>query len=48
MIALDGEREVRVQPGDTVSMVINRDGPWRIVPRDILARAMELGMYTVS
>ncbi len=48
MIALDGEREVRVQPGDAVTMVINRDGPWRIVPRDILSRAMELGMYNVT
>ena len=45
MIALDGEREVRVQPGDRVSMVINRDGPWRVVPRTILSRAAELGMY---
>ena len=47
MIALDGEREVRVQPGDTVGFVIDRDGPWRVVPRKILARAAELGMYNI-
>ena len=29
MIALDGEREVRVQPGDYVGLTIDRDGPWR-------------------
>ena len=27
MIALDGEREVRVQPGDEVSMTVERDSP---------------------
>ena len=48
MIALDGEREVRVQPGDEVKFVINRDGPWRVVPRRILARASELGMYRIK
>ena len=48
MIALDGEREVRVQPGDAVTLVIDRDGPWRIVPRDMLSRAPELGMYNVT
>ena len=48
MIALDGEREVRVQPGDEVSLTVNRDGPWRVVPRKILARAAELGMYKIK
>lgn len=45
MIALDGEREVRVQPGDEVSMTVERDGPWRVLPRKALQRAAELGMY---
>ena len=44
MIALDGEREVRVQPGDEVSMTVERDGPWRVLPRKALQRAAELGM----
>ena len=48
MIALDGEREVRVQPGDEVRFVINRDGPWRVQPRKILSRAAELGMYDIE
>ncbi len=48
MIALDGERELRVQPGDEVKFVINRDGPWRVVPRRTLARAAELGMYRLK
>ena len=45
MIALDGEREVRVQPGDEVSMTVERDGPWRVLPRKALRRAAEVGMY---
>ena len=48
MIALDGEREVRVQPGDEVRLRIDRDGPWRILPRKMLSRAAELGMYNVE
>ena len=48
MIALDGEREVRVQPGDEVKFIINRDGPWRVQPRKILSRAAELGMYDIE
>ena len=48
MIALDGEREVRVQPGDSVTMRINRDGPWRVLPRKILSRAAGLGMYNIQ
>ena len=48
MIALDGEREVRVQPGDEVRFIINRDGPWRVQPRKILSRAAELGMYDIE
>lgn len=48
MIALDGEREVRIHPGDEVTFVINRDGPWRVLPREILACAAGLGMYNTK
>ncbi len=48
MIALDGEREVRVQPGDYVGLTIDRDGPWRVLPRTILGRAAQLGMYKLD
>jgi predicted polyphosphate/ATP-dependent NAD kinase len=45
MIALDGEREVRVNVGDAVSFVLNRNGPWRVLPRRTLSEAVRLGMY---
>ncbi|MEG2007744.1 MAG: NAD(+)/NADH kinase [Oscillospiraceae bacterium] len=45
MIALDGEREVRVDEGDRVSVVVTRDGPWRVLPRAALTEAARLGMY---
>lgn len=45
MIALDGEREVKLFAGDTAKFVIRRNGPWRVLPRRALSRAAELGMY---
>lgn len=45
MIALDGEREVPVQKGDTVSMQITENGPWRVIPTLALEKAQELGMF---
>ena len=45
MIALDGEREVRINPGDKVSLIVTRDGPWRVKPREALRLAAALGMY---
>ena len=47
MIALDGEREVRVNAGETVHMRITRNGPWRVLPRAALQEAARLGMYRV-
>lgn len=45
MIALDGEREVKLFAGDTAQFVIQRNGPWRVLPREALAKAASLGMY---
>lgn len=45
MIALDGEREVRVNAGDRVALAVTRDGPWRVLPRKALQYAAGLGMY---
>lgn len=45
MIALDGEREVRVDPGDEVTFTVLRNGPWRVLPRKALSEAARLGMF---
>lgn len=45
MIALDGEREVRVLPGDNVRLRISGNGPWRVLPREALALAQRTGMF---
>lgn len=45
MIALDGEREVAVQKGDTVTMKVTNNGPWRVIPTLALEKAQELGMF---
>ena len=45
MIALDGEREVKLFPGDRADFIISDDGPWRVLPRKAIARAQELGMF---
>ena len=45
MIALDGEREVRVDPGDEVTFTVLRNGPWRVLPRAALSEAARLGMF---
>lgn len=45
MIALDGERELRVDPGDEVSFSVHRNGPWRVLPRAALSEAVRLGMF---
>ena len=45
MIALDGEREVKLFTGDRADFVITDDGPWRVLPRKAIARAQELGMF---
>ena len=48
MIALVGEREVLVTPGSEVSLTVERDGPYRVLPRKALQRAAELGMYRLK
>ena len=45
MIALDGEREVKLFPGDRADFIISDDGPWRVLPRKALFRAQQLGMF---
>ena len=45
MIALDGEREVKLFPGDRADFIISDDGPWRVLPRKALSRAQQLGMF---
>ena len=45
MIALDGEREIKLFAGDEARFVVRREGPWRVKPREALALAASLGMY---
>jgi len=45
MIALDGEREIKLLAGDEARFVVRREGPWRVKPREALALAASLGMY---
>ena len=45
MIALDGEREVKLFTGDRADFIVSDDGPWRVLPRRAIARAQELGMF---
>ncbi|NCB51094.1 MAG: ATP-NAD kinase [Clostridia bacterium] len=45
MVALDGEREIRVNEGDRVIFTLTRNGPWRVLPRKTLGEAARLGMY---
>ena len=45
MIALDGEREVKLFPGDRADFIISDDGPWRVLPRKALSKAQQLGMF---
>ena len=45
MIALDGEREVKLFPGDRADFVISSDGPWRVIPGKAIAFAQQLGMF---
>jgi predicted polyphosphate/ATP-dependent NAD kinase len=45
MIALDGEREIKLFEGDTAKFVISRSGPWRVLPRVALNKAAEMGMF---
>lgn len=45
MLALDGEREVKLRPGDHLACRVLRNGPWRVLPEPIIAAARECGIY---
>ncbi|MCR4751204.1 MAG: NAD(+)/NADH kinase [Eubacterium sp.] len=45
MIALDGEREVRFDPGDDITIRITRNGPLRVVLDAVLSSAQEHGFF---
>lgn len=38
MIALDGEREIKLFSGDEAKFVVRRTGPWRVKPREALSK----------
>lgn len=46
-IALDGEREVRFDPGDVIEIRITRNGPLRVVLDQALSSAQEHGYFRV-
>ena len=45
MIALDGEREVKLFAGDRADFVIERNGPWRVLPRKAISMAAQRGLF---
>jgi hypothetical protein len=45
MIALDGEREVKVNAGDTLTFRIRRNGPWRVDIHKALETAQKTGVF---
>jgi predicted polyphosphate/ATP-dependent NAD kinase len=45
MLALDGERERRLKPGQTAAVCVVRDGPWVIDVHKTLAAAACAGLY---
>lgn len=47
MVALDGEREVKVKEGDRLSFCITRTGPLRVKSIEAVEQAMALGMYKI-
>jgi len=47
MVALDGERELRVNKGDTLTFTITRNGPWRIKIKETLEEAVRRGLFNV-
>ena len=48
MLALDGEREIKVREGDTLGFSVVRKGPYRVSPREIIESAMLQGMYSIK
>lgn len=45
MLALDGERELRLNKGDQLSVTITRNGPWRVNVPEILEYAVSVGNF---
>jgi hypothetical protein len=45
MIALDGEREIRINAGDTLTFRIRRNGPWRVDIQKTLETAQRDGIF---
>ncbi len=45
MLALDGEREVTVRPGEQVAIRLNPEGPYVIDPQRVLAEAAQQGIF---
>lgn len=44
-VALDGEREIGFRAGDEISLVLRRNGPWRVDLQAALAMALRQGMF---
>ncbi len=45
MIALDGEREVKVRPGEKIEFKITKEGPYRVLVRETIEEAQRLGFF---
>ena len=45
MIALDGERELPVAAGDEVTLLVRRNGPWRVLPHKAIEMAQQNGLF---
>ncbi len=45
MLALDGEREVKVRKNDRLDFIIKRNGPWRVNIKACLEKACSLGIF---
>ena len=45
MIALDGERELPVSAGDEVTLLVRRNGPWRVLPQKAIEQAQKDGLF---
>ena len=48
MIALDGERELRGQRGDTLTFTVTKNGPWRVQAKKALEEAVRQNLFGVT
>jgi len=48
LVTLDGEREIALHPGQTVTMSLRDDGPWLVDARRALRRAAQSGQWPPS